>query len=240
MFLSQTDVDRCAWGCAMLLSPNPWSFSVDKGNDWKQTRRHRGTREWKWSSNQRPGKTERCAAGNPGKCVHRLSTRTRRTFLFFPGKPGHTDDQGCDRCLQTRGSHIGPLLQVRLHGSSATFNLQSSASLDLDIRPQGTSALSFDAEDAGSCGEGSIDEEDAAVREVEDSGEVVLGSGESDDPEIDWWEELLEQLANQLIHKRFFIVCFCVLTFRSQNTGSPPLLSDLYCVYVCWMKHEGL
>ena len=26
---------------------------------------------------------------------------------------------------------------------------------------------------------------------------------------------------------------------ESQNTGSPPLLSDLYCVYVCWMEHEG-
>ena len=26
---------------------------------------------------------------------------------------------------------------------------------------------------------------------------------------------------------------------ESQNTGSPPLLSDLYCVYVCWIEHEG-
>ena len=25
-----------------------------------------------------------------------------------------------------------------------------------------------------------------------------------------------------------------------QNTGSPPLLSDVYWVYVCWMEHEGL
>ena len=24
-----------------------------------------------------------------------------------------------------------------------------------------------------------------------------------------------------------------------QNTGSPPLMSDLYCVYACWMEHEG-
>ena len=83
MFLSRTDLDRCAWGCATLLSPNPWSFSVDKGNDWKQARRHRGTREWKWSSSQRPGKTERCAAGLPGKCFHRLSTRTRRTLSLI-------------------------------------------------------------------------------------------------------------------------------------------------------------
>ena len=28
-------------------------------------------------------------------------------------------------------------------------------------------------------------------------------------------------------------------TEDSQNTGSPPLLSDLYCVYVCWREHEG-
>ena len=31
------------------------------------------------------------------------------------------------------------------------------------------------------------------------------------------------------------------MLFPSQNTGSesPPLLYDLYCVYVCLMEHEG-
>ena len=31
----------------------------------------------------------------------------------------------------------------------------------------------------------------------------------------------------------------CIQWPQRIYTGSPPLLSDLYCVYVCWMEHDG-
>ena len=59
---------------------------------------------------------------------------------------------------------------------------------------------------------------------------------------IDWYLRGCENV-RKLLKLRLVVVeggmATLVCCAESQNTGSPPLLSDLYWVYVCWMEHEG-
>ena len=61
---------------------------------------------------------------------------------------------------------------------------------------------------------------------------------------IDWYlrgcENVRKLLKLRLVVVEGGMATRIVCCAESQNTGSPPLLSDLYWVYVCWMEHEGL
>ena len=61
---------------------------------------------------------------------------------------------------------------------------------------------------------------------------------------IDWYlrgcESVRKLLKLWLVVVEGGMATRIVCCAESQNTGSTPLLSDLYCAYVCWMEHEGL